>query len=252
MLRAVFLVPFLVAAACSGGGTPVYTLNASAAHDCATGRIVFAAEADGQFDLFVVNADGTGLAALTDTPVDEFSPSWSADGARIVFTRAVEGVHKIFSMAEDGTDVRQEAAVGSRVGSGAVACAPVGDGIAFLRPDASGVIQVWTGTLGGGATQLTTDGDDKTAVDWSPDGTEIVYASNSGAGGPDPGATTLFLTVLGGATTQLAQIEGSIDDLSWSSTDLIAASRQFILETVGFVLEVQIYETSGTLLGSAP
>ena len=37
------------------------------------------------FDVFVVNADGTGLRRLTDAPSDEPGPSWSPDGGQIVF-----------------------------------------------------------------------------------------------------------------------------------------------------------------------
>lgn len=46
-------------------------------------RLIFEASSR-QSDLFVVNADGTGLAQLTTTSFSEQSPSWSPDGTRIV------------------------------------------------------------------------------------------------------------------------------------------------------------------------
>jgi TolB protein len=42
-------------------------------------------------DLFVVNADGTGLRPLAATPRDESAPSWSPDGRSIVFSRDSTG-----------------------------------------------------------------------------------------------------------------------------------------------------------------
>jgi hypothetical protein len=57
-------------------------------------RIVFAAAAPGAErkdhrdpprDLWVIDADGTNLTRLTDTPQDEIDPSWSPDGEAIAF-----------------------------------------------------------------------------------------------------------------------------------------------------------------------
>jgi Tol biopolymer transport system component len=49
-------------------------------------RILFADEAvSGSFELFVINVDGTGLLALTDTPHrDEHHPTWAPAGDAVV------------------------------------------------------------------------------------------------------------------------------------------------------------------------
>src|SRR5437870_10082521 len=54
-------------------------------------RIAFSSDRDGDFDLYVMNRDGTGLAHVTgpsvpDTTYDD-SPSWSPDGSKLVFGR---------------------------------------------------------------------------------------------------------------------------------------------------------------------
>ena len=51
----------------------------------ASGEIAFVANVDGNWDLFSVDVDGSGLVRLTETPYDEKNPSWSSDGTKIVY-----------------------------------------------------------------------------------------------------------------------------------------------------------------------
>ncbi|QHN03399.1 hypothetical protein FTO74_08510 [Granulicella sp. WH15] len=50
--------------------------------------IAFVWDANGKnYDIYITNADGTGLRRLTNSPDPEFSPAWSPDGERIAFIR---------------------------------------------------------------------------------------------------------------------------------------------------------------------
>lgn len=49
--------------------------------------IAFSSDRDGDREIYVIHADGTGLQKITDNSVDDASPSWSPDGTRLVLAR---------------------------------------------------------------------------------------------------------------------------------------------------------------------
>jgi len=61
---------------------------------------------NGEINIFMINADGSGLLQLTSgTKANEY-PSWSPDGSMIVFTSNRQGRRKLFVMNADGTNQR--------------------------------------------------------------------------------------------------------------------------------------------------
>jgi TolB protein len=72
-------------------------------------QIAFAGNRSGAYEIYVVNADGSGLRRLTRTPRHKSSdwPDWSPDGRRIVFASDRDGDDEIYVMDADGGDVRQ-------------------------------------------------------------------------------------------------------------------------------------------------
>ena len=61
----------------------------------------------GDWEVVVVNADGTHLRQLTYNDHDDWAPSWSPDGAQITFQSNRDGDAEIFVMNADGTIPRQ-------------------------------------------------------------------------------------------------------------------------------------------------
>ena len=51
--------------------------------------IAFGSDRDGDWEIYTVRADGTGLRQITDNSVNDDSPSWSPDGSRLVFARTL-------------------------------------------------------------------------------------------------------------------------------------------------------------------
>jgi TolB protein len=70
-------------------------------------RIAFVSDRDGNVELYVMNADGSDLRRLTDTPAVEGSPSWTADGKQIVYASNATGNFQIWIINADGTDPKQ-------------------------------------------------------------------------------------------------------------------------------------------------
>lgn len=48
--------------------------------------IAFSSDRDGNDEIYVMNADGSGQARLTDNSAVDISPTWSPDGAQNAFT----------------------------------------------------------------------------------------------------------------------------------------------------------------------
>ena len=70
-------------------------------------RVVFASNLDGDFEIYVVNADGSGLTQLTHNAISDGGPAWSPDGHRIAFGSKLDGDFEIYVMNADGTGLTQ-------------------------------------------------------------------------------------------------------------------------------------------------
>jgi Tol biopolymer transport system component len=59
----------------------------------------------GNYDIYVMNADGTSLVRLTNFPGNELQPTWSPDGSKIAFVADGDGgLSQIYSMNANGTN----------------------------------------------------------------------------------------------------------------------------------------------------
>src|SRR5262249_23662211 len=70
-----------------------------------TGRIAFVSNRAGNDDIYVMNANGTGLTRLTDNPANDGQPAWSPDVKRVAFVSSRTGNDEIYVMNADGTSV---------------------------------------------------------------------------------------------------------------------------------------------------
>jgi len=54
-----------------------------------------------------MNADGSSLAQITNSPAEDTEPAWAPDGKRIAFTRLRDGNEEIYVINADGTNPRR-------------------------------------------------------------------------------------------------------------------------------------------------
>jgi Tol biopolymer transport system component len=146
------------------------------------------------FEVTVMNANGTGRRQLTATPFAEEEPTWSPDGSRIAFAAKdpnddTKTDLEIWVINADGSGLTQLTNTANGVRDTDPAWSPDGDRIAFLsegRADDrnSNIYVMDTNPATDDAINLTPDrtttpvyqhNDEDPA--WSPDGTQIVYST---------------------------------------------------------------------------
>jgi Tol biopolymer transport system component len=92
-------------------GLPLFAPSAAVAtYPGGNGRIAYVgppASMARDNDIFSVRANGLGPRQLTDNSFDEGDPSWSADGKRLAYIRAVPGRYQVFKMSADGKNQTQ-------------------------------------------------------------------------------------------------------------------------------------------------
>jgi Tol biopolymer transport system component len=144
-------------------------------------QVAFVSNRDGNFEIYVMNADGSGQTRLTTNSVLDAGPTWSPDASKIAFVSERDGGRQIHVMNADGSSpINLSNTVGTRSDE-QPHWSPNGTRIAFSR---SG------GTAGNGEVYvMNVDGSGQTNVsnvfasndaplDWSPDGSQLVIASN--------------------------------------------------------------------------
>jgi Tol biopolymer transport system component len=146
--------------------------------DTGGSQIVFPSRRDGNFEIYVMDADGSNPRRLTDTPAVEDFPAWSPGGTQIVYAR-VEGEDGTYLMKADGSDQHK---VSDIVGF-EYAWSPDGTRIAFAS-DHEGFRGIYIMDAdGGNLHSLSRTWAGENCPDWSPDGQWIAYASWRGGDG---------------------------------------------------------------------
>ena len=182
----------------SNVNTPGYDAEATVGKD---GRVVFTSVRDGDMDIYSMNADGSDVRRLTNTPGPDGGPFFSPDGTKIVW----RGYHP-----GPGAELDQYFALLKKA-----AWKPTSLEVFVMDRD------------GRNQKQVTHFGKANWAPYWTPDGKRIIFASNM----KDPRGRDfdLFLVNLDGTGLEQVTFNDTFDGFAMFSPDgkkLVFASNR--------------------------
>ena len=153
----------------------------------AQAQIAFASNRDGNPEIYVMDANGRNQRRLTNHPNNDWSPSWSPDGKRIVFMSNRDGhvhfhgwsTYEIYVMDADGGN--QQRLTENRKIDWDPVWSPDGKRIAFAS-DRKGDLQNFEIYVmdadGRNQQRLTENRGDDGSPSWSSDGKQIAFRSD--------------------------------------------------------------------------
>jgi TolB protein len=204
------LVPSLVAAQqpappAINGGLP--SVNPK------TSQIAFLSNRDGQHDIYVVNADGTGFRRVTNDATRKDAPSWTGNGTELLFASGTMDTTSLYAVNVASGSKRKLAEFAGR----GAALSNSGKRLAFSQ----GAFQQSKFVIAapdGSNPRAVTDGKSPAFnFVWSPDDTQLAYASLAM---DSTRALTIWLVNADGANArrilQLTPSDGSPQWPAWS------------------------------------
>lgn len=142
-------------------------------------RIAFASNRDGNWEIYVMNSDGSEQVRLTnDRGVDQ-SPTWSPDGTQIAFVSDRGGRHSVWTMNSDDGSVPVDV-TGSYVNSRWPAWGPRSRTLAYETVQDVRIVRTDDVQLNEKIVDKNNffDGFFVGWLDWSPDGKKLAMISN--------------------------------------------------------------------------
>jgi dipeptidyl aminopeptidase/acylaminoacyl peptidase len=155
---------------------------AQAAFPGRDGRLAFAANQGTTFQIYTANADGSDVTQVTNDPLPNLGPAWSADGRKIAFWRDQSpnwSRNEVWTMNADGTSR-------SWIGLGVdPAWSPDGRKVVFARmgDDSSQLGGIYVVNADGtGLVKIAPGFRDSRDPEWSPGGGKIAFTADSLSG----------------------------------------------------------------------
>lgn len=150
-------------------------------------KIVFSSNVDGDYDLYLMNGDGTETRQLFDLPGDQEWPEFSSDGTRIAYISDVSGRPQLYVCNRDGSDIRQVSNAPAPWEALNPSWTPDGSRLVYSWRDPAGGTQSYVvGADGNGQQQIMNHpGDGYIGTDPHPDGQRILTWYGGGIGADD-------------------------------------------------------------------
>src|SRR5256884_29962 len=175
------------------------------------GQIAFTSNRDGQNEIYVMNADGSGAGRLTNNPANDFSPAWSLDAAKIAFVSDRDGHPEIYVINADGSGLAR--LTNNPAQDEWPAWSPDGSRIAFITTRDGNPEIYAVNADGSGSTRITSNPWQYFTPVWSPDGTKIAFSGYDGSSQiyvvNADGSNVTRLTSIGSASSPVWSPDGS-------------------------------------------
>ena len=69
-------------------------------------QVAFSSSRAGNYEIYVMDSDGSNPRRLTDHPAEDWFPSWSPDGRHIAYVSGRDGNYAIYAIGSDGSNPR--------------------------------------------------------------------------------------------------------------------------------------------------
>ena len=170
------------------------------------GKMAVVLSKDGNPEIYLGNADGSGLKRLTNSGSIDVSPSFSPDGSKIAFVSDRHGSPQIFVMSAGGGGAKRITFRGSYNQTPSWCPKPGSNTIAFTGRD-SGTYDIFTIDASGGSMRRLTQHQGRNMDPaFSPDCRAVAFHSSRGG---------IFISNPEGLN-QNKVINGSADTIKWS------------------------------------
>ena len=173
------------------------------------GKIAFTSTRDGNYEIYVMNADGTEQTRLTNNDADDFDPFYSIDGKKIVFWTNRDGNYEIYVMNSDGTE--QTRLTNNVYSDEQPSWSPDGKKIAFPS-NRDGNLEIYVMNADGTEQKrLTYNNAADEQPRWSPDGSMIAFNTDR-----DGNMEIYVMNADGTDQTRITYSDGRDEDPDWS------------------------------------
>lgn len=141
-------------------------------------EIAFVCSKEGDPEVYVMRADGTGERRITAFHMEDREPRWSPDGKWLSFISNREGRERYYLARPDGTQLHAVSGDTTKSDERELVWSPDSQRVAYVErlPDAKS--RIWVAPVEGGAPVALTDGKSRDdAPAWSPDGKYLVFVA---------------------------------------------------------------------------
>ena len=142
-------------------------------------KLVFSSNCSGNYDIWTMNADGTGLQNITNNSALDVKPAWSPDGTKVAFVSDRSGNKDIWVANADGSGIPLQLSTLTIVDTDPT-WSPDGSQIAFAS-DRSGNFDIWLVNSDGTGTSAKLTSDE--ALDKEPSWSQFGIAFTSDRSG---------------------------------------------------------------------